>query len=160
FQIANFKLQIDEQESQSAIYNLQYTIPIATTRPELLPACVAVFVHPEDARFTQLIRQTAIVPLFGRAVPILADPAVDPSKGSGAVMCCTFGDTTDVAWWRAHNLPLIPLITRQGRLSADGGPYADLSLAAARKRIIADMRDAGLLMAERPAEQTRRIQER
>jgi valyl-tRNA synthetase len=75
-------------------------------------------------------------------------------------MCCTFGDTTDVAWWRAHDLPLIPLITRQGRLSAAGGPYADLSLAEARKRIIADMRGAGLLLAERPAEQTVRVHER
>src|SRR6266545_1050298 len=135
-------------------------LPIATTRPELLPACVAVFVHPEDTRFTQLIGQTAIVPLFGHAVPILADPTVDPSKGSGAVMCCTFGDTTDVAWWRAHDLPLIPLVTRQGRLSADGGPYADLSLAEARKRIVADMRAAGLLLADHPAEQTIRVHER
>jgi valyl-tRNA synthetase len=88
------------------------TLPIATTRPELLPACVAVFVHPEDARFAQLIGRTAITPLFGRRVPILADPAVDPQKGSGAVMCCTFGDTTDVAWWREHQLPLIALLTR------------------------------------------------
>jgi valyl-tRNA synthetase len=160
FQIANCNLQFDEQAPQSAIYNLQYTIPIATTRPELLPACVAVFVHPEDARFADLVGQTAIVPLIGRAVPILADAAVDPAKGTGAVMCCTFGDTTDVAWWRAHSLPLIPLITRQGRLSADGGAYAGLSLAEARKRIIADMRDAGLLLGERAAEQTVRVHER
>src|SRR5215212_4695210 len=124
------------EESPQTLYALRSTLPIATTRPELLPACVAVLVHPEDARFRQLIGQTAIVPLFGRAVPILADGAVDPSKGSGAVMCCTFGDTTDVAWWRTHHLPLIPLITRQGRLSADGGPYAELSLAEARKRIV------------------------
>src|SRR3954469_17981573 len=157
FWTLDFGFAIDQQ---SAIYNPKSKIEIATTRPELLPACVAVFVHPEDARFTQLIGQTAIVPLFGRAVPILADAAVDPSKGSGAVMCCTFGDTTDVAWWRAHNLPLIPLITRQGRLSADGGAYAGLSLAEARKQIITDLRDAGLLLAERPAEQTVRVHER
>jgi valyl-tRNA synthetase len=75
-------------------------------------------------------------------------------------MCCTFGDTTDVAWWRAHSLPLIPLITRLGRLSADGGADAGLSLAEARKRIIADMRDAGLLLGERAAEQTVRVHER
>ncbi len=149
-----------EQDHSSFVLRPSSTLPIATTRLELLPACVAVFVHPEDARFTQLIGQKAIVPLFGRAVPILADAAVDPSKGSGAVMCCTFGDTTDVAWWRAHDLPLIPLITRQGRLSADGGPYADLSLAEARKRIVADMRAAGLLLAERPTEQTVRVHER
>src|SRR5262249_12675481 len=136
------------------------TLPIATTRPELLPACVAIFVHPEDARFTHLIGQSAIVPLIGRAVPILADRAADPAKGSGAVMCCTFGDATDVVWWRAHNRPLIPLVTRQGRLSADGGAYAGLSLAEARAHIIADMREAGLLLGERPAEQTIRVHER
>src|SRR5262249_4832033 len=68
----------------------QTILPIATTRPELLPACVAIFVHPEDARFAQLIGGEAITPLFGRRVPILADAAVDPQKGSGAVMCCTF----------------------------------------------------------------------
>jgi valyl-tRNA synthetase len=152
-------LQSNERPS-SFVLRPSSILQIATTRPELLPACVAVFVHPEDARFTNLIGQTAIVPLIGRAVPILADAAVDPNKGSGAVMCCTFGDTTDVAWWRAHDLPLITLITRQGHLSAAGGPYADLSLAEARKRIIADLRSAGLLLAERPAEQTVRVHER
>jgi valyl-tRNA synthetase len=147
-------------EPSSFIPRSSSTLPIATTRPELLPACVAIFVHPEDARFAHLVGQTAIVPLVGRAAPILADPAVDPGKGSGAVMCCTFGDTTDVAWWRAHNLPLIPLVTRQGRLSADGGRYAGLSLAQARKQIIADMREAGLLLDERASEQTVRVHER
>ena len=135
-------------------------LPIATTRPELLPACVAVFVHPEDARFAHLVGGAAIVPLFGRRVPILADPAVDPQKGTGAVMCCTFGDSTDVEWWRAHQLPLIPLLTRQGRLGPDGGPYADLAPAEARRRIVADLRDEGLLLGELPAEQSVRIHER
>jgi valyl-tRNA synthetase len=135
-------------------------VEIATTRPELLPACVAVFVHPEDARFNHLVGREAIVPLSGRCVPILADAAVDPRKGTGAVMCCTFGDTTDVAWWRDHALPLIPLITRQGRLGPDGGPYAGLSLAEAKARIIADLRERGLLLGERAAEQSVRIHER
>ena len=138
----------------------QGRLPIATTRPELLPACVAVFVHPDDPRFAHLIGRAAIVPLFERSVPILADSAVDPQKGSGAVMCCTFGDTTDVEWWRAHQLPLIPLITRQGRLSGDGGSYAGLSLAEARKRIVADLRERGLLLAQQPSRQSIRIHER
>lgn len=133
---------------------------IATTRPELLPACVAVFVHPADARFAHLIGRAAIVPLFERRVPILADPAVDPQKGSGAVMCCTFGDATDVAWWRSHNLPLIPLVTRQGRLSAAGGPYAGLTLTAARAQILADLEAAGLLRGTSAAAQTVRVHER
>jgi valyl-tRNA synthetase len=136
------------------------TLPIATTRPELLPACVALFAHPDDARYAALIGRTAIVPLIGRQVPILADPAVDPAKGSGLVMCCTFGDATDVAWWREHQLPLIALVTREGRLSEAGGAYAGLTMAAARAAILADLRGAGLLLAERPAEQVVRVHER
>ncbi|HWQ15217.1 MAG TPA: valine--tRNA ligase [Roseiflexaceae bacterium] len=135
-------------------------IPIATTRPELLPACVAVFVHPEDERYRALVGQEAIVPLSGRRVPILADPGADPQKGTGAVMCCTFGDAADVAWWRAHGLPLIPLVTRQGRLGEAGGPYAGLTLREARERILADLHAAGALAGERPAQQTVRIHER
>jgi valyl-tRNA synthetase len=146
--------------ASSIVHDRSSMLPIATTRPELLPACVAVFVHPTDARFAHLVGQQAIVPLLGRAVPILADTAVDPQKGSGAVMCCTFGDTTDVEWWRAYQLPLIPLVTRQGRLSSDGGPYEGLTLAQARKRIVADLHDRGLLLGEREGEQSIRIHER
>ena len=79
---------------------------IATTRPELLPACVAVFVHPDDPRYTASIGRQATTPLFDLAVPVLADDEVDREKGTGAVMCCTFGDVTDVYWWRTYNLPL------------------------------------------------------
>jgi len=156
--------QESDNHSSSPVSSLQSPVsrilPIATTRPELLPACVAVFVHPSDTRFAHLIGQTAIVPLFERRVPILADTAVDPQKGTGAVMCCTFGDTTDVEWWRAHQLPLIPLITRQGRLSDDGGPYAGLTLAEARKRIVADLREQSLLLGEQASRQSIRIHER
>jgi valyl-tRNA synthetase len=159
FWTLDFGLAIAEG-GQSTIANPKSTIPIATTRPELLPACVAVFVHPDDGRFRELIGRKAIVPLFGRAVPILADPAVDPAKGTGAVMCCTFGDATDVQWWREHGLPLIPLVTRQGRLSEHGGPYAGLSLAGAKARILDDLRDAGQILGERRAEQTIRVHER
>jgi valyl-tRNA synthetase len=151
----------DEIETKpSFVVRRSSFVEIATTRPELLPACVAVFVHPEDKRFAHLIGQEAITPLFGRRVPILADAAVDPQKGSGAVMCCTFGDTTDVAWWQAHKLPLIALVTRQGRLSDDGGAYAGLTLRQAREQMVADLRAASLLLGERPTEQTVRVHER
>jgi valyl-tRNA synthetase len=150
----------EREALSSPIPDPRSLLPIATTRPELLPACVAVFVHPEDGRFKALIGREALMPLFDRRVPILADRAVDPQKGTGAVMCCTFGDTTDVAWWRAYKLPLIPLVTRQGRLGDAGGPYAGLTLAAARARILADLGAAGLVLGERAAEQTVRIHER
>ncbi|HEU5090865.1 MAG TPA: class I tRNA ligase family protein, partial [Roseiflexaceae bacterium] len=165
-QTAIAQAEIDDAERETTFYSLAFsltdgaTLPIATTRPELLPACVAVFVHPDDTRYNALVGQQALVPLSGVRVPILTDSAVDPAKGSGAVMCCTFGDTADVAWWREHQLPLIPLVTRQGTLSDDGGPYAGLTLAEARRAIVDDLRAAGLLLAERATPQTIRIHER
>lgn len=93
---------LDDLERETVFYTVAFrledgaTLPIATTRPELLPACVAVFVHPEDGRFRGLVGRRAHVPLFGQEVPILTDPQADPEKGTGAAMCCTFGDATDV----------------------------------------------------------------
>ncbi len=136
------------------------TLPIATTRPELLPACVAVFVHPDDSRYNHLDGRQARVPLFGQQVPILLDPAADPQKGTGAVMCCTFGDTTDVAWWRAHNLPLVEAIDQAGRMTAAAGAYAGLPLAEARRQIKLDLEAAGLLLGRQPTQQSVRVHER
>ena len=143
--------ELEAAAQHSALSTQHSALPIATTRPELLPACVAIFVHPDDARYSGLVGGEAIVPLLGRRVPILADAAVDPAKGTGAVMCCTFGDATDVQWWRTHGLPLIPLITRQGRLSEAGEAYAGLTLAAARARILEDLQAAGALGEQRRA---------
>lgn len=89
---------------------------IATTRPELLPAVVAVFYHPDDKRYRHLKGKTAISPLFKDAVPILEDDIVQIDKGSGLVMCCTFGDVTDILWWRKHALPARIILNKQGRL--------------------------------------------
>ncbi len=136
------------------------TLAIATTRPELLPACVAVFVHPEDGRFRHLVGRQATVPLFCRQVPILADLAADPEKGTGAVMCCTFGDVTDVQWWYAHGLPLVEGIDRGGRLTAVAGPFAGLPAETARERIAGALADAGLLLGRQPLRHTLRVHER
>jgi len=117
-------------------------LPIATTRPELLPACVAIFVHPNDTRYAHLIGSTASIessmfaPKEHITVPILADELAGPEKGSGAVMCCTFGDSTDVLWWRKHALPLLAAIGRDGRMTALAGDCAGLPVVAARKRIL------------------------
>lgn len=117
-------------------------LPIATTRPELLPACVAIFVHPDDSRYTRLIGQSASIDCGAfpgekpRAVPILADKLADPTKGSGAVMCCTFGDSTDVRWWRTHELPLLAIIGRDGKMTRLAGAYAGLTIKEARQRIL------------------------
>ena len=89
---------------------------ISTTRPELLPACVAIFYNPEDDRYKHLAGNTAITPLFNVRIPIIADDKVDIEKGTGLVMCCTFGDNTDIDWWRDHNLPLRVILNKYGKL--------------------------------------------
>ena len=92
------------------------TIEIMTTRPELLPACVAVMVHPEDERYKKFHGKNAVTPLFGVKVKIIADDLVQLDKGTGAVMCCTFGDETDIRWWKKHALRLMLIIKPDGRM--------------------------------------------
>lgn len=123
YQTAVALAEVEHRTTSSAFYELAFglhnqkdTIPIATTRPELLPACVGVAIHPDDHRYHHLIGQTAITPLFRATVPILAAPEVEPDKGTGIVMICTFGDATDVIWWQQHKLPLRPLIGRDGTI--------------------------------------------
>jgi valyl-tRNA synthetase len=91
-------------------------IEIETSRPELLPACVGLVVHPDDLRYQALIGKEALTPLFGAPVKVIAHPLADPEKGTGAAMVCTFGDLTDVTWWREGQLPLRVIMGRDGRL--------------------------------------------
>jgi valyl-tRNA synthetase len=135
-------------------------LAIATTRPELLPACVAVFVHPDDPSYRQLAGVQAIVPLFDRKVPILADPAVDREKGTGAVMCCTFGDTVDKAWWYRHNLPYIEAIDREGRMTSAAGEFAGLPVESARRQISQRLEHSGFLRDRQTINQVVPVHER
>ena len=96
------------------------TIVIMTTRPELLGACVAVMYHPEDPNASKYKGKMAVTPLFGVKVPMIADEAVEREKGTGLVMCCTFGDDTDKEWWRKHNLPLRTLLGKDGKINFAG----------------------------------------
>lgn len=114
---------------------------IATTRPELLPACVAVFYHPKDMRYQSLEGKHAITPLFSSKVPIIADSQVIPEKGTGLVMCCTFGDIADIQWWKTYKLPEHIIIDQAGRITNLGNiKFADkltgLYVKDARKKII------------------------
>lgn len=158
--------ELDDLERQTRFYALAFkladgtTLPIATTRPELLPACVAIFVHPDDARYRSLAGSHARVPLFGQEVPILADPAADPEKGTGAVMCCTFGDATDVAWWYTHELPLVQAIDAQGHLTEAAGAYSGLAVREGRQRIVQELQTQGLLLGSTPSDQSVRVHER
>ena len=80
-------------------------VPIETTRPELIPAAVALIAHPDDERYQALFGTTVTSPVFGVEIPVLAHPAAEPDKGAGIAMCCTFGDLTDVQWWRELRPP-------------------------------------------------------
>jgi valyl-tRNA synthetase len=165
-QTAIAQAELDDLERQTPFYTLAFTLPdgatlpIATTRPELLPACVAVFVHPDDARYSALIGSEATIPLLGRSVPVLADPLAQPQKGTGAVMCCTFGDATDVEWWRTHGLPLRAVMGRDGRLTTDAGDLAGLTTSEARACIIERLREAGALLDAEEHAQSVRVHER
>jgi valyl-tRNA synthetase len=135
-------------------------IKIATTRPELLPACVAVFYHPEDERYQKYKGKKAKVPLFNFEVPILEDKRVDRKKGTGIVMCCTFGDQTDMEWQKAYNLQIKTAITVEGKMTELAGKYKSLSLKEARKEIIQDMKDQGLLVNQIPIKHFVNVHER
>jgi len=133
---------------------------IATTRPELLPACVAVFYHPNDKRYTKYAGKKAKVPLFDIEVPILPDERADPEKGTGIVMCCTFGDQTDMEWQKAHSLPIIMAIGRDGNMTAESGKYEGLQIEEARKQIVLDLQEAGLLKHQKPITHAVNVHER
>ncbi len=136
-------------------------IVIDTTRPELLAACVALVAHPSDERYQALFgKVTARTPLFGVEVPVLAHPLADPEKGTGIAMICTFGDTTDVTWWRELNLPTRTVVGRDGRLlneapwitDPDGlSRYEQLvgrSTKQAHKQTVEMLRESGELLDE------------
>ena len=138
----------------------QETFTISTTRPELLPACVSVFVHPNDDDNQHLVGGTARVPLFGQEVPILEDDRVDMETGSGLVMCCTFGDQTDIEWYQAHDLDLRIAIDESGTMTDLADEYEGLSTKEAREAIIDDLDEAGSLLESRDHEHSVQVHER
>ena len=133
---------------------------ISTTRPELLPACVSVFVHPDDDENQHLVDGTARVPLFGQEVPIIEDDRVDLETGSGLVMCCTFGDQTDIEWYQAHDLDLRIAIDESGTMTSLADDYQGLSTHEAREQIIEDLDEEGYLLESRDHEHTVQVHER
>ena len=119
---------------------------IATTRPELLPAIVCVFVNPNDEVHKSLIGKTAHIPVINVDVPIMADEKVDTQKGTGVVMCCTFGDQTDIEWWKKYNLPLKYIFTDDGRITPEVPNYGGMKIKEARKQIIEDLQKDGYVV--------------
>lgn len=140
FQTAVAQAEVEDRKVPGHYHHLRFDVAdaaesfvIATTRPELLAACVGVTAHPDDARFQHLFGKQAITPVFQVPVPIFPSSQVDPEKGTGILMVCTFGDATDVFWWREQNLPLRQVIGRDGRFTAIefGGPGWETRDAAA-----------------------------
>ena len=162
FQTAVAQAELVDREVEGAWYAVDFLGPagpvrIETTRPELLPACVAVVAHPGDERYAALVGGTVRTPLFGVEVPVLAHALADPGKGTGLVMVCTFGDLTDVMWWRELALSTRPVVSRDGWLlphpppGVPGEPYAELAgltVVSARRRVAELLRDAGALRGE------------
>ena len=129
-------------------------IEIATTRAEFLPACVGIFIHPKDKRYRNLAGKKAIVPLFKQKVLIMEDEKVDMEFGSGIVMICTFGDTTDIDWWKRFKLPLRICVTKEGKLNELGGKFKGLNLDEAKKAIIEELDKEGKLIKQENLQQT------
>jgi valyl-tRNA synthetase len=123
FRTAVAQAELEDREQPGAYHKIHFVmadgsgpVAIETTRPELIPACVALVAHPDDARYQPLFGRQAITPIFGVKVPVMAHPLADPEKGSGIAMICTFGDTNDVTWWRELKLPVRAIVQPNGTL--------------------------------------------
>lgn len=166
FRTAVAQAELEDREQPGAYHRLAFSGPngdilVDTTRPELVPACVALIAHPDDERYQDLFFKTATTPLFDVPVPILPHALAQPDKGTGIAMCCTFGDVTDVTWWRELKLETRPVIGFDGRFSATapaaiqgtGGEAVYALLAgktvfSAREELIRQLADRGKLVGE------------
>ncbi|WP_020391429.1 valine--tRNA ligase [Kribbella catacumbae] len=163
FQTAVAQAELEAREYPGAFHRIAFhgangPIYIETTRPELIPACVALIAHPSDERYKDLFGTTVRSPLFDVEVPVLAHELAEPDKGAGIAMCCTFGDLTDVQWWRELQLPVRTVIGRDGRLLREtpewlegSSLYAELAgktIFSARELTVAKLRESGDLDGE------------
>ncbi|MDO4783977.1 MAG: valine--tRNA ligase [Propionibacteriaceae bacterium] len=163
YQTAVAQAELESREHPGAYHRVAFhaangPVYIETTRPELLPSVCALIAHPDDERYQGLFGTTVTSPVFGVEIPVLAHPAAEPDKGAGIAMCCTFGDLTDVQWWRELNLPTRTVIGRDGRLQAEtpewltnGEPYAELAgktAFSARAAMVELLRSSGDLDGE------------
>ncbi len=168
FRTAVAQAEVEDRPVKGAFHRIRFGVEgggsfvIATTRPELLPACVGVCAHPEDERYRPLFGRHAVTPVFHAPVPIFPSPLADPEKGTGILMVCTFGDATDVVWWREQRLALRQVIDRGGRLAPltfGAGEFASLRPEAANAayaglagRAVKDARAALVELLRDPAQ--------
>jgi valyl-tRNA synthetase len=127
-------------------------VVIATTRPELIPACVAIAVHPDDDRYRDIVGKEVVIPTTEYRARIIEDEEVDPEFGTGMVMICTFGDRQDVRWWKKHNLELRIILDKNGRLNDKAGKYKDLTIQEAREKILEDLKKEGRVLRQEEVE--------
>lgn len=154
------QMELEDKNLKSKFIKIRFSpeVIIATTRPEMLPACVAIFVHPEDKKNSKLIGKKVKVPIFGQQVEIKADRRVNPEKGTGVVMCCTFGDLTDIEWYKAYNLPLKIIIDEKGQML---DPYfKGKKIRDARSFIIEELKSKGYVLEEKEIEHAVNVHER
>jgi valyl-tRNA synthetase len=172
FRTAVAQAELEDREQAGAYHRVRFGRPdgrfveIDTTRPELIPSCVALVAHPDDERYRPLFGSEVVTPLFGAKVPVKAHTLADPEKGTGVAMICTFGDVTDVLWWRELGLPVRAVLQPNGTFrsvtwgeagwesgnAARAQQYYDqltgLSATKARARIVELLRDSGDLIGE------------
>jgi valyl-tRNA synthetase len=177
FQTAVAQAEMEDRERPGAYHQIAFAradgggdVVIDTTRPELIAACVALVAHPDDARYQPLFGTNVVTPLYGVEVPIVAHELAQPDKGTGIAMICTFGDATDVTWWRELDLPTRVIIGRNGRVVADPPDNVDPSAFAAiagqtikqAQRIVVEQLEAAgaMLGAPRPIQHPVKFYER
>ena len=166
FQTAVAQAELEARDYPGAYHRVAFhgaagPVHIETTRPELIPSVVALIAHPDDERYQELFGTTVTSPVFGVEIPVLAHPAAEPDKGAGIAMCCTFGDLTDVMWWRELNLPVRTVIGRDGRILREtpewlsgeraAAAYEELkgkTTFSAREAMVAALRESGDLDGE------------
>ncbi len=147
--IAQAELENKEVKSYFNYINFSVdgkNLEIATTRPEFLGGCVAIFVNPNDQRYKNLIGKTAEVPLYNNEVPIIADEKVSIDKGTGAVMCCTFGDQTDMEWQKEYNLPIKKIMQTDGTINSEIEIIGGMKTIDARMKIVENLQNNGYLI--------------
>ena len=161
------QVETEDDERGSSFNDIEFplatkdgSVTISTTRPELLPACVSIFVHPDDEENQHLVGEKAEVPIFGHEVPIIEDERVDLETGTGVVMCCTFGDQNDIEWYQIHDLPLRVAIDESGTMTELSGDYKGMSTEEAREAIIEDLDKEDYLLETEDITHTVQVHER
>ncbi len=157
--------ELDTKDIDSTFNNICFyvgteQITVATTRPELLYGCICLFVNPNDERYKSIIGKKAIVPLYNYEIPVMADDKVSLDKGTGVVMCATFGDSTDLEWFEKYNLPYRKVITPNGYIDNDVPLIGNLKVLQARKEIIRLLNENNLLIKSENITHTVSVHER